>query len=99
MSWLHPEPLGHIGDHIRLAYGLAAVDRQRLVGIGALGQRLLDEMLARNLIERPQHRGVHDSALAHAEQKLHAADAIVAQGWFLHAQPLSDRRKWPRNPG
>src|SRR5205814_935960 len=98
VSWLHPELLGHIGDHIRLAYGLAAVDRQRLIGIGPLGQRLLDEMFPWNLVECPQHRGVHDSALAHAEQKLHAADTIVAQGWFLHAQPLSGRRKWAAEP-
>ena len=46
-----------------------------------------DEMLARHLVERAQHRGIADAAPAHGQQELHAADAVVAYG-------LS----WPRRP-
>ena len=49
------ERLGHRGDHIGLADGLAAGDRQRLIGIGDVGLAVLDEVLARHLVQRAQH--------------------------------------------
>jgi hypothetical protein len=70
--------LGHVRHHIGLADGLAAGDRQRMVGIGGIEQVGIDEMLARNFVHGPQHRLLGDAAPAQVEQKLHAADALVS---------------------
>ena len=72
----HAELLGHVGDHVGLADGLAAGDRQRPVGIGVVREAVVDEVLARHLVERAQHRHVVDAAPAQLEQELHAADAV-----------------------
>jgi len=89
MVALDPEMLGHVGDHIGLADGLAAGDRQRLVRIGIVQKRPVDEMLARHLVHGAQHRCVADPALAQAEQELHAADIVVARRLFGHGASLT----------
>ena len=66
--------LGHVADHVRLADGLAAGDRQRLIGIGAVGEFGSDEIFARHLVHRAQHRLVADAAPAQRELKPHAFD-------------------------
>ena len=72
------ERLGHGRDHERLADGLAAVDRKRLIGIGPLGVFGFDKYLARHLFERAEHLHVADAAAAHGEQKLHPRLGISA---------------------
>ena len=66
------ELFGHISDDIRLADRLPASDRQRPVGIGAVGEFSRDEVLARHLVHGAQHRLVADAALAQPKLKLHA---------------------------
>src|SRR4030081_1205261 len=78
MPPLHAQLFGHIGHEIGLADGLAAGDRQRLIGIGAVGEGIVDEMLARHLVHGAQHRRIGDPALAQRKQELHAADVVVA---------------------
>ena len=73
--------LGHIGDDIRLADGLPAGDRQRLVGIGGVGKTRLDEMPARHFVHGAQHRLVGDAAPAQRQQEFHAADVLVVLRW------------------
>src|SRR5439155_22855 len=51
MVCLHAELLGHEGDHVGLADGLPAGDRQRLIGIGFVHQRAFDEVFARHVVE------------------------------------------------
>ncbi len=70
--------LGHVGDHVRLADGLPAGNRQRLVGIGSVGELALDEALARHLVQGPQHRRVADATAAQRQQELHMADVLRA---------------------
>ena len=80
--------LGHIGDHVRLADGLPARDRQRLVGIGGFDKAGFDEIGARHLLHRPQHRLVADAAPAQRQQELHTAD--IASALLAHGQyPLT----------
>jgi hypothetical protein len=87
MARLHVELLGHEGDHVGLADGLTAGDRQRLVRIGFIHEGAFDEMLARHLVHRAQHRRIADAAPAQAEQELHAADTVVAGRLIGHAEP------------
>ena len=68
------QSLGHVADHVGLADGLAAGDRQRLVGIGAVGEFGSDEIFARHLVHGAQHRLVADAAPAQRQLKLHAFD-------------------------
>ena len=82
--------LGHIGDHVRLADGLAAGYRQRLIGIGGFDKARFDELGARHLLHRPQHRLVADAAPAQRQQELHTAD--VASALLAHGQnPLASK--------
>ena len=73
------ELLGHVGDDIGLADGLAAGDRQRVIRIGFVGVVGRHEILARHFIERTQDSGVGNAALAHLELELHASHAFVAR--------------------
>ena len=66
--------LGHVADHIGLADGLAASDRQRLIGIGAVGEFGGDEIFARHFVHGAQHRLVADAAPAQRQLKPHAFD-------------------------
>ena len=68
------ELLGHIGDDIRLADRLSAGDRQRVVGVGAVDELRIDEVLARHLVHGAQHRLIADAAPAQRELKLHPFD-------------------------
>ena len=79
MIGLHAELLGHVGDQIRLADGLPAGDRHRLVGIGGIGKLGQHEFFPRHGIDRAQHRRIADAAPAQREQELHAVDALVAR--------------------
>ncbi len=81
----HAELLGHIGHHERLADGLAAGDRQRAIRIGVVRETVVNEALARHVVERAQHRHVVDAAPAQLEQELHAADAVFLVRLFGHA--------------
>src|SRR5262249_40873419 len=72
------ELLAHIGDHVRLADGLPAVDRQRLVGIGGVGMVWRDAILARDLAHGAQPPLVDDAAPPQVEQEPHAYFALVA---------------------
>src|SRR5262249_39088650 len=56
------ECLGHHGDDLRLAYGLALADRQRLVLIGLVVEGLRHEVLARHPADGVEHRRVGDPA-------------------------------------
>ena len=87
MACLHAELLGHEGNHIRLADGLPACDRQRLVRIRFVHERAFNEVLARHLVHGPQHRRIADAAPAQAEQELHTADIVVAGRLLGHAEP------------
>ena len=51
----------------------------RLIGVGAVGKLRLDEMLARHLVHRAQHRLVADAALAQRQHELHALFAFVGR--------------------
>ncbi len=72
MLRLDIELLGHIGDDKGLADGLAAGDRQRLIGIGAFGEVRRDKIFARHFVHRAQHRLIADAAPAQRELKFHA---------------------------
>ncbi len=54
MDRAQPQLLGHVGDDIGLADGLAAGDRQRLIGISSGPQFRFDEVLARDFVHRAQ---------------------------------------------
>ena len=53
--------LRHVGDDVGLTDGLAARDRQRLIGVGAVGELRGDKMLARNRVHGAQHRLIADA--------------------------------------
>ena len=72
MPRLDIELFGHVGDDIGLADGLAAGDRQRLIGIGVLGEARGDKIFARHFVHRAQHRLIADAAPAQRQLKLHA---------------------------
>ena len=78
--------LRHVGDHVGLADGLAAGDRQRLVRIGRGGKRRIDEILARHLVHGAQHGLVDDPAAAQRQQEFHTLDALVSRP-FGHRDP------------
>ncbi len=81
--------LGHIGHHIGLADGLPAVDRQRVVGIGALGEFRFDELPARHLVHGPQHRLVADAAPPQRQQEFHVFFGLCVARLVRHGLPLS----------
>src|SRR4051812_24543627 len=58
------EELGHLGDDVRLADGLAGIDRQRLVRIRAAFVALLHEPVARDQRHRREDAWVADAARA-----------------------------------
>ena len=70
------ELFGHIGDDKGLTDGLPTGDRQRLVGIGALGEARSDKIFARHLVHGAQHGLVADAPPAQRELKLHAFDVV-----------------------
>ena len=72
----HRQALCHIGDDKRLADGLTAGDRQRPVGIGAVGKARVDEDAPRHLIHRPQHDLVHNAPPAQRQEELHTANVV-----------------------
>ena len=80
--------LGHIGDDVRLADGLPTVDRQRLVGIGALDEFRLDELPARHLVHGAQHRLVADAAAAQRQQEFHMVFGLLVPGSTRHGPIL-----------
>src|SRR6478752_489149 len=59
------EQLGHARDHVRLADALAGIDRDRLIGIGAISQRWIDEAVARYGLHGLEYPPVLDPAGAH----------------------------------
>ena len=58
--------LGHARHHPGLGDGLAVADRQRGVLVGAGGQRLVDEQVARHGADRVEHALVGDAVAAQA---------------------------------
>jgi hypothetical protein len=84
---LHAQLLGHVGDHVGLADCLSTSDRQGLVRICAIEERVFDEMLARDLIHCPQHGSVTDPALTQHQQELHPANFVVTGRRLRHARP------------
>src|SRR6478609_592162 len=90
----HAEMLGHEGNHIGLADGLATGNRERLIRVGIVDESVLDEMLARHLVHGPQHCRIADAAPTQAEQELHTADVVVARRLLGHAE--SPPRPYPK---
>src|SRR5438270_33326 len=79
------ELLGHISDDERLADGLPAGNRQRLIRIGRVHEPARHEMITGNFIQRPQHVRIDDPAPAQVEEELHPPDAVIAAGsWSGH---------------
>src|SRR5437588_8441480 len=70
--------LRHIGHDKRLTDGLATVDRQRLVGIGAVGEAAGNKSLPRHLLHRAKHSLIADATAAQRKLKLHTFHII---GW------------------
>src|SRR6185436_8235784 len=66
------------GDDVRLADGLAAGDRHGAIGIGRVGIARLDEMLARHLVHRAQHRLIADAAPPQRQHEFHPLYAFFA---------------------
>ena len=78
------ELLGHEGDDVRLGDGLAAIDRQRDVLIGVVGEGLVDEQLARHPLDGAQHLGVANAATP----ELHDQPDLVLRGCHGRLTPL-----------
>ena len=77
---------GHVSHDEGLADCLTAGDRQRLISISRVGKAIRHKVLAWNFIQRPQHIGVDDPALAQIKQELHATDAVVGGWWSGHGR-------------
>src|SRR5262249_43702337 len=85
--------LRHLGDHVRLADGLAGLDREGLVRIRAGGLVVADEPLARDPFHRLEDALVADPAVA--QLALDHAPAIlrtVVAGRVAHATHAGHRR-------
>ena len=79
----HPEPLGHVGDHVGLADGLAERDRQGVVRIGDVRIGVGHEVLPWHLVHGFEHRRIGDAVPAEIKQEFHAANPIVAPYHFI----------------
>ncbi len=67
------ERLGHVGDHIGLADGLAAGDGECCVLVGALPEHLFDENFARRLFDGAKHAIDGDALLAQRHEQRNGA--------------------------
>src|SRR5207244_2498721 len=79
-AFISQDELDHASDHERMRDGLAEADRQRVVLVGAAGERLLDEEVPRHAAERGEHALVADALRAPAR------DHARAGGLRRHAE-------------
>src|SRR5690606_13665024 len=94
---LHPvgngELLGHEGDDIWLAYCLAALDRQRLVGIGLALEGAVDELFARDTFHCREHARIAYPTIAQVHDQLDLAK--IVGHLFCLSRPEEDSRAVP----
>jgi hypothetical protein len=74
------ELFGHIGHDEGLTDRLPTLDRQRLIGVGALDEAGSDKIFPRHFFHGAQHGLIADAAPAQRKLKLHALN--VVSGWL-----------------
>ena len=81
--------LDHARDDVGMRDGLAEADRQRVILVGAAGERFLEEKVARHAAERAEHPLI---AYALAAQAVHHPRAGSRGGHADSAQRSSQAR-------
>src|SRR5882724_6945785 len=87
------EGLAHRRDHERLRDRLLLSDRQRLVEVSAIAQRLFDEEMARHLANRLEHARVADVSRADL-----GIEHLLTRALVVHGQSSSSRESSSQHP-
>ena len=85
---------GHHADDHRCADGLAAVDRQSLVGIGGGVHLRRNEQVARHQLDRRHHASVGDAGAAQAQDQLGDAGAALGVRRRHQSEPPAPLKYW-----